>query len=81
MWCGLSDDRSTEPAPETENGRKHNSPHHLAEIVAGGGEQGNDFVTFLTGEMVAVQAVVTFHMVDRGLNGRPAFEHTADGAG
>lgn len=40
-----------------------------------------DFVTFLTGEMVAVQAVVTFHMVDRGLNGRPAFEHTADGAG
>ena len=69
--------RGREPAPEPENRRKNNPPQQFAEVVPGGAQQRVDLVAFLTGQIVAIHAVVTFQVADRRLDGRPAFEHAA----
>src|SRR5207302_9262071 len=69
-----------EQPPEPENWRKNKPPQQLAEVVTGGAQDGVDFVAFLTGQIVAVHAIVTFQVTDRRLDGRTTFEHAANGA-
>ena len=62
-----------QPPREPENRRKNNPPQQLAEVVPGGAQDRVDPVACSTGQIVAVQPVVTFQVADRGLDGRAAF--------